>query len=332
MSHEVVQRPFSDVHRKGDRVVATLLHDPTVEGLDVGLYMDGSASMEPEYGPRGVLAKLGPVRNNVEPQMRWMLEYLANKDRNSQCRVAYWATGSGSDLEVLGELTGAQAKDFKFPGPKYYGKGTVMLPVLRDYVAYLRQSVATGTRRGLAVIITDSQVHDAEDVKAYSVQVAKEIVAGRLPMTNFVLVGVGAQCDEEQMEDIAHVEYPGVGHLWCHRHADKMEEMADLVAVLVDETMTVAAGGRVLDGATGAVLKVYEGRLPAVLDFEVPESCREFVLEVADQQFRQAIPEDHGHEEGEDHDDDHGDDGHGDDGAPPPPPAWQPARHKGHRH
>jgi hypothetical protein len=242
VSHEVVQRPFSDVHRKGDRVVATLLHDPTVEGLDVGLYMDGSASMEPEYGPRGVLAKLGPVRNNVEPQMRWMLEYLANKDRNSQCRVAYWATGSGSDLEVLGELTGAQAKDFKFPGPKYYGKGTVMLPVLRDYVAYLRQSVATGTRRGLAVIITDSQVHDAEDVKAYSVQVAKEIVAGRLPMTNFVLVGVGAQCDEEQMEDIAHVEYPGVGHLWCHRHADKMEEMADLVAVLVDETMTVAAG------------------------------------------------------------------------------------------
>jgi hypothetical protein len=94
VSHEVVQRPFSDVHRKGDRVVATLLHDPTVEGLDVGLYMDGSASMEPEYGPRGVLAKLGPVRNNVEPQMRWMLEYLANKDRNSQCRVAYWATGS----------------------------------------------------------------------------------------------------------------------------------------------------------------------------------------------------------------------------------------------
>jgi hypothetical protein len=132
------------------------------------------------------------------------------------------------------------------------------------------------------------------------------------------------------MEDIAHVEYPGVGHLWCHRHADKMEEMADLVAVLVDETMTVAAGGRVLDGATGAVLKVYEGRLPAVLDFEVPETCREFVLEVADQQFRQAIPEDHGHEDGEDHHDD-GDDDHGDDGGAPAP-AWQPARHKGHRH
>ena len=96
MGHEEIRRPFSDVHRKGDEVVATLLHDPNVEGLDVALYMDGSASMEPEYGPRGVLAKLGGVRNNVEPQMRWMLEYLATKDRNGVMRVAYWATGDGT--------------------------------------------------------------------------------------------------------------------------------------------------------------------------------------------------------------------------------------------
>src|SRR3954468_6037949 len=106
MAHEDIRRPFSDVHRMGNRVVATLLHDPTVEGLDVALYMDGSASMEPEYGPRGVLAKLGGVRNNVEPQMRWMFEYLAQKDRNGVLRVAYWATGDGAQLEVVGDLTG----------------------------------------------------------------------------------------------------------------------------------------------------------------------------------------------------------------------------------
>lgn len=325
MGHEVIARPFSDVHRKGNRVTATLLHDPTVEGLDVALYMDGSASMEPEYGPRGVLAKLGPVRNNVEPQMRWMLQYLAGKDRNNSARVAYWATGSGSDLEVLGELTGEQAPEYKFPGPKQYGKGTVMLPVLRDYIAYLRAAVSEGARRGLAVIITDSQVHDADDVRAYSIQVAKEITAGRLPRLNFVLVGVGAQVDEEQMEEIAHVEYPGVGHLWCHRHADRMEEMADLVAVLVDETMTVAAGGNILDDK-GAVIKRYEGRLPAVLEFDVPEGCSAFTLEVGDQRFTQPLPEDH---EGEHHDDD--DDDH--DAPPPPPPEpWKPKGHRGHRH
>lgn len=303
MTHrEVVNRPFSDVHRQGNHVVATLLHDPSVEGLDVALYMDGSASMEPEYGPRGVLAKLGPVRNNVEPQMRWMAQYLATKDRNGLLRLAYWATGDGAEIEVLGELTGEQAAAFKYPGPQRYGKGTVLLPVLRDYIAYIRGAVATGAKRGLAVIITDSQLHDPDDVKAYSTQVAKEIAAGRLPRLNFVFVGVGAQVDEEQMEEICHERYPGVGHLWCHRHADHMEEMADLVAVLVDETMTVAAGGTVTD-TRGAVLAVYEGRLPAVLEFEVPPDCTGFVLEVNGQRFPQPLPEDHDEEEeeGEDH-------------------------------
>ena len=191
--HEVISKPFSDVHNKGGHILATLLHDPTVEGLDVALYMDGSASMEDEYGPRGILAKLGPVKNQVEPQMRWMLEYLANKDRDSVLRVAYWATGDGSQIEVVGDLTGAQAQTYKFPGPQFYGKGTVMLPVLRDYVAYIRKQAEAGARRGLAVIITDSQLYDANDVRAYSEQVAKEISSGRLPRLNFVLVGVGGR-------------------------------------------------------------------------------------------------------------------------------------------
>lgn len=301
MGHkEVINKPFSDVHNKGGTILATLLHDPTVEGLDVALYMDGSASMEPAYGPRGILAKLGPVKNLVEPQMRWMLQYLADKDKDGKLRVAYWACDSGSELEVLGDLEGKQAETYKFPGPNKYGKATVMLPVLRDYVAHLRKEVAEhGARRGLAVIITDSQVHDPGDIKAYSQQVAKEIQAGRIPMVNFVLVGVGEQIDEEQMEEICHEEYPGVGHLWCHRVADRMEEMAELVAVLVDETMTVASGGIIYDDK-GNQIKTYEGRLPAVLEFKVPPGCQSFTLEVGGQRFPQPIPEEH-----DDHDEDH---------------------------
>ena len=318
--HEVIQRPFSDVHRTGDSVVATLLHDPNVEGLDVALYMDGSASMEPEYGPRGVLAKLGGARNNVEPQMRWMLEYLAGKDRNGVLRVAYWATGDGAQLEVVGDLTGPQAKDFRFPGPKFYGKGTVMLPVLRDFVGYMRDAAAKGAKQGLAVIITDSQLYDPADIKAYSAQVAKEIAAGRLPRMNFVFMGVGSKVDEEQMEEICHEEYPGIGHLWCHRVADRMEEMADLVAVLVDETMTVADSGTVYDDR-GNVLRAYEGRLPAVLRFDVPEGCTSFTLEVGGQRYTQPIPAEDDHEEE-----------HEEPGPEPEPQAWAPRGHGKHRH
>lgn len=323
--HEVIVRPFSDVHRMGNKVVATLLHDPTVEGLDVALYMDGSASMEDEYGPRGVLAKLAPVKNQVEPEMRWMLEYLASKDRDGVVRVAYWATGDGSQLEHVGELTAAQAKDFRFPGPRFYGKATVMLPVLRDFVAHMKQQVQKGARRGLAVIITDSQLSDGNDVRAYATQVAKEIAAGRLPRMNFVFVGVGDQVDEEQMEEISHETYPGVGHLWCHRISHRMEEMAELVAVLVDETMTVAAGGTVYD-EQGKVLKSYEGRLPAVLEFEVPETCKAFTLEVAGQKFTQPIPEEHEDEDHHEEEEEH---------EPEPVRAPTPApsrKHGGHRH
>lgn len=309
---ETAVKPFSDVHLKGTHVIATLLHDPTVEGLDVALYMDGSASMENTYGPRGILAKLGPVRNQVEPQMQWMLEYLANKDRDGMLRVAYWATGSGADLELVGDLEGSKAKQYKFPGPRAYGKATILLPVLRDYVAHIKREVAErGARRGLAVIITDSQLSDPEDVIAYTKQVAKEIVAGRLPRIHFVLLGVGEHVDEAQMERIGHDEYPGVGHLWCHRHADRMEEMAELVAVLVDETMTVAAGGTVYDH-TGKVIQVYEGRLPAVLAFDVPAGCTEFTLEVGGQRFTQPLAEEH-------HNDDDDDDGDHDEPAPAKP-------------
>ncbi len=97
-------------------MIATLLHDPTVEGLDVALYMDGSASMESTYGPRGILAKLAPVKNQVEPQMHWMMEYLATKDRDGKLHVAYWATGSGAEIEMVGDLDGAKAKDLQVPG------------------------------------------------------------------------------------------------------------------------------------------------------------------------------------------------------------------------
>src|SRR5688572_8193584 len=202
--HERARKPFSDIHRDGNKVRAVLLHDPTVEGLDVALYMDGSASMEDDYGPRGILAQLGGVENKVEPQMRWMLQYLATKDRNGKLRVAYWATGDGSALEVLGEMSADEAKDYKFPGPKYYGKGTIMLPAVRDFIAYMREAQKQGARRGLAVFITDSQLYDADDVRAYSADVAKAITEGKIAPLNFVFVGVGHDVDEEQMEKIAH--------------------------------------------------------------------------------------------------------------------------------
>jgi hypothetical protein len=251
------------------------------------------------------MPKAEPIANEVEKQVRWMLQYLATKDRNGLLRVAYWACGrSGRGVEVVGEFNGTDVQRYKFPGPREFGEQTNLAPAIRDYVKYLQAQVATGARRGCAVFVTDGQIHDAREVKEFSEDVARMVARGQFPRTNFILVGVGDQVDEGQMEDICHAEYPGVGHLWCHRVAHEISQVAELVAVLVDETMTVAAGGTIYDDR-GQVLKIYESRLPAVLEFEVPEGCTSFTLEVAGQRYTQPLPtedEDEPHEEDEEED------------------------------
>ncbi|MEW5848944.1 MAG: vWA domain-containing protein [Myxococcota bacterium] len=311
--HERPVEPFSDIHIEHGEVKATLLHDPTVEGLDMAIYMDGSGSMSEEYKYKtkttgGFLAwlfgkpqKTEILPNEVEPQVQWMLEYLATKDRNGILRVAYWACGDGRDVEVIGELKGVDVHGHKFPGPRRMGNRTFLAPAMRDYVRYLKEQVSRGAKRGCAVIVTDGQIHDADEVKRYSKELAHEMAAGRLPRINFILVGVGSGVDEEQMEDICHEKYRGVGHMWCHRIAEEINQVAELVAVLVDETMTVAAGGTIYDDK-GNVVKIYEARLPAVLEFKVPEGARSFTLEVGGQRYTQPLPAgDHDDDDDEDH-------------------------------
>lgn len=308
--HERPVEPFSDLHREEGKVRATLLHDPTVEGLEMAIYMDGSASMGEEYEYKKkyagllnwLMGKAEMLPNQVEPQVQWMLEYLATKDRNGLLRVAYWACGMGNDIEVLGELKGTDARQYTFPGPKYMGKSTKLEPALRDFVSYMKNQVPKGARQGCAVFVTDGELHDADAVKTYCRQIAKQVVAGSLPRMNFILVGVGDAVNEEQMEDICHEEYPGIGHMWCHRIAEEIKQLAELVAVLVDETMTVASGGVIYDDR-GNILKRYEARLPAILEFDIPEDAKSFTLEVNGQRYTQPLPDEEHHDD--DDDDDH---------------------------
>jgi hypothetical protein len=304
--HERPVEPFSDIHFEHGEVRATLLHDPTVEGLDMALYLDGSGSMSDEYENKKhsetfmdwLFGRKTVEKDNiVEPQARWILEYLATKDRNGLLRVAYWATGTAGSIEQIGELQGKDVQNYKFPGPKKFGNQTNLKPAIEDYVEYLEDQMQHGARQGCAVFITDGVIHDAHEVKTYCEYLVKLMKKGKLPRMNFILVGVGKDVDEEQMEDICHEEYEGFGHLWCHRIAEEVNQMAELVAVLVDESMTVASGGTITDDK-GRVLARYESRLPAILEFKVPEGVHSFTLEVNGQKFTQPLPDD-------DDDDDH---------------------------
>jgi len=194
--HERPVEPFSDIHFEHGEVRATLLHDPTVEGLDMAIYLDGSGSMSDEYEYK----KLGksifdwlfgretkPLENTVEPQVRWILEYLATKDRNGKLRVAYWATGTAGSIEHIGELEGKDVKSYLFPGPKKFGNQTNLKPAIEDYVEYLEEQMEHGARQGCAVFITDGVIHDAHDVKTYCEYLVKLVKKGKLPKMNFIL-------------------------------------------------------------------------------------------------------------------------------------------------
>lgn len=312
--HERPIAPFADIHVEDGEVRVTLLHDPKVDGLDAALYLDSSGSMSDEYAydkavpgsgkkvmKRGFLRRLFGLppkevlegvqyTNEVEPQARRLLAYLAGKDRNGKLRVAYWS----SSVDPVGEITGEEAKTFKFPGAGF--GGTYLVPAIKDYMAYLEGERKKGARRGLMVIMTDGELSDERDVARALDDAGERIRAGSFPPTSFVIVGVGSGVNEEQLERLSHREYGGIDHLVCHRIAEEIEGVAEIASSLVDETMTVAPSGTVYDEKMNVVAR-YPDRLPAVLKFKVPEGHKNFTLEMSGARHTQRIPDEEEHEE-----------------------------------
>lgn len=282
---------FADVHHQDGQVRATLRKDPSVRGLETAIYMDGSQSMSDEYGHARLTTKLwnwlhlkpGDGPNIVEPEIQRMLQYLATKDRNGQLRVAYWACGNASTIEVVGELTAADVGKVHFPGPQHFG-ATYLKPALEDFVAYMREQATQGAERGCAVFVTDGKLFDDGDVHAYSEEIELQILQKSLPPLHLILVGVGEEIDEEQLDELARA-HP---KLWAHKSVKEMHEIPALVALLVDERLTITKSGRILDHR-GTVIQVIEGRLPAVLEFPVPEGCTGFTLEIDGQTYEKPL-------------------------------------------
>lgn len=292
---------FIDIHGEAVgnalQLEVTLAIEATVEQLVGAFYMDGSASMQQagNYGRQGGLFQIGKHRNLVEEAMRVAVPYVVQKDANGRCRVAYWATGSGGrEVEVVGEMSAQQATVAAFPGPRHYGSGTYLVPALRDFVEYVQTTRQAGEDVGaaLAVIVTDGQFHDMEQVEEYIQQhLAQWIIRGRFPRTVFTLVGVGSSVDEEQLEELAHKgtpkKYP-YRPIFCYALAETLEQLPALVSHLLDaQTPAFYGGARIL--SQNQVVATYEDMVPAVLTFQVPLRARSFCLQVGGQSYTQAF-------------------------------------------
>ncbi len=277
------------------KVIATILMEPHKEGAQTGIALDGSGSMARLYGVGeesvgGFLSVLfgmsKPLTNEVTPVAQRICAYLARKiDADGGTTCIYWATGSGGGrIEVIGDLTADQAERHVFGPPRHFGTGTQLLPAVRYFVDRFKDAPW-----GFYVFITDGELHDLEAVKEYSTQLARDVAAKRRRPLKFVLIGVGPDVNEEQMEELDDLDTGTPVDLWDHKLAAEMRVLQEIFAEVVDKNARIADTGRVLD-PKGHVLRDYSDTgMTGYLEFEAPAGTEYFTLEVNGNRIHQGL-------------------------------------------
>src|SRR3989440_5002035 len=256
------------------RVVATILMEPHREGTQTGIALDGSGSMAKLYGVGqggGVLSSIftghKPPHNDITPVAQKLCAYLARKiDADGGTTCIYWATGAGgSQIEEVGDLTADQAENHLFGPPRHFGTGTQLLPAVRYFVDRFKDAPW-----GFYVFITDGELHDLDEVKRFSTQLAHDVAAKRRRPLKFVLIGVGANINEGQMEELDDLDTGTEVDLWDHKIAAHMRVLQEIFAEVIDKNARVADSGKILDAQDRVVKNYSDTGLPALLDFTLP--------------------------------------------------------------
>jgi hypothetical protein len=297
MQLKKVVEPFGEVNVHpgpgGGRAVTPPHHkEPRRAGPPTGNARDGAGSMRKLFGQSaggGVVSSIfaKPKNDNViAPVAQKICAYLArtiDADKGTTC--IYWAVGpNGTQTEVIGDLTAEQAEKHPFTGPKDFGTGTQLLPAVRYFVERFKDAPW-----GFFVFITDGELFDLEEVKQYSARLAREISAGKRRPLKFVLIGLGPDVNEKQMEDLDDLETGTDIDLWDHKLAAEMRQLADIFAEVVDRNARIADNGRILDPQGKVVRNYADTGLPALLKFTMPPGSLYFTLEVNGQRIQQAL-------------------------------------------
>jgi hypothetical protein len=222
---------------------------------------------------------LKPGQNDVQEVARKAIPYLAGKlDEDGGTTVIYWACGEGgADIETLGDLTVADAEVASYEGPGAWGDGTKLMPAIRYFLDRFNDA-----KMGFYVFVTDGEIEDFEEVKAFTAQLSRDVGAGKVNSVKLVLIGVGADINRDQMEELDDLpeELNLPVDIWDHKIAAEIRGITDLFAELVDENITLAPSGRLLDDSNQVVENFTDG-VPALMKFSLPLSAKSFTLEIA---------------------------------------------------
>ncbi len=274
-------------------ILAFIKMDVTQEGAKMGIAIDGSGSMEDLFGKKPLSAFLPPPPNHVQPAAQAMSTYLAQKSADGKIATIYWATGpAGKDIQILGDFTVEEAQKFGFGPPEHYGTGTQLLPALKYFTDGQQRKDLYDAPWGMYVFITDGAIDDFEAVGQYCTQLAKDLDAGR--RTNdikLVIIGLGSQVDEDQLDALDDLETGTDVDLWDSKLASEMKDLSEIFAEVVDEGMILVPGdGLIKDEAGNVVQDFRDTGLPALLEFTLPHGAKAFSLEVGGNVVTQPLP------------------------------------------
>ena len=273
-------------------VTATILMTPQREGTQTGIALDSSGSMSDLYGQpqrsmfSGLFGQSSAASNQISPVAQRICSYLArNIDADGGTTCIYWAVGpGGSQIQEIGDLTADEAERHFFGQPNSFGTGTQLLPAVRYFVDRFRDAPW-----GFYVFLTDGELHDLDEVKAYSINLAREIAAGRRRPVKFILIGLGNNVNTQQMEQLDDLDAGVDVDLWDHKLAEELTTLERIFAEVVDRNARVADRGRIL-APNGTVLKDYSDTgVPAMIRFTAPANTPYFTLEVNGNRFHQGL-------------------------------------------
>lgn len=268
---------------------ASLVQEYARKGWIVQVNSDGSDRMlwtEPAFSDAIAKGYLQSTENIVEPLARKMTAYLAgNLDSDGGTTLIYWACGDGSATEVVGDFTVDECDAMAVTGPKTtdFGGGTRLTPAVKYFVERFADSP-----RGMYIFITDGKLDDLMQVKRYTVDLAKKIAAKQHNPVKCVLIGVGNDIDEGQMEELDDLETGTDVDIWDHKIAKEMRSLIEIFAEVVSENKIVASTATIYDDA-GNVAARYSDGLPAKVKFTMRTGSKAFELEVGGQRIRQSV-------------------------------------------
>lgn len=294
-------RPLADVNvlpRKdgSHEIVICFMPDPIAlvgEGNSKAfLALDASASLKAMYGGTNVF---DPTPNYVQGVARKLGEILTSITKSGKVSALYWAVSpDGSKTESIGEFDDAGWIKAVINGPQHekWGRGTKLLPAIRHGV----EQVAKDADWTMGVIVTDGIIEDEQDCMNYCAKVAKAIAIGKCKPIKLVLIGIGQDVDQDQLQRFDDMfEGSGIDYdLWSHGMVASMQDESDILAVLygelMDEKTVVASSGSIEDGS-GKTLATWTDGLPGKFRVILPKGQTTIVIRTPTASVKQDLSE-----------------------------------------